>query len=75
LEYDPKEYHGLIAPILDGRADVVYGQDSSEDRTGAILLHSLGNKFLTLLSNMFTNLNLTIWRPVTKFLKKPHLTE
>ena len=60
LEYNPQEYHQLIKPILDGRADVVYG---SRFRGSAIRVHlfwhSLGNKILTLFSNMFTNLNLT----------------
>lgn len=60
LEYDPQEYHNLIAPILDGRADVVFG---SRFRGGTVRVHLfwhyLGNRMLTLLSNMFTNLNLT----------------
>ena len=60
LEYNPQEYHQLLEPILDGRADVVYG---SRFRGSAIRVHlfwhSLGNKLLTVLSNMFTNLNLT----------------
>jgi len=61
LEYNPEEYHRLLRPILDGRADVVYGSRflSSDERRVLLFWHSVGNQFLTLLSNMFTNLNLT----------------
>jgi len=61
LEYDPEEYPKLIAPILDGRADVVFGSRFAGGETHRVLYfwHSLGNKFLTLCSNAFTNLNLT----------------
>lgn len=61
LEYDPEEYPRLIKPILDGKADVVYGSRFAGGETRRVLFfwHMLGNKFLTLLSNMFTNLNLT----------------
>lgn len=60
LEYDPAEYPVLIAPILDGRADAVYGSRflGSPHRV-LFFWHYVGNQFLTLLSNMFTNLNLT----------------
>ena len=60
LEYDPVDYVILLAPILDGRADVVYGS-RFQGGTHRVLFfwHYLGNKFLTTLSNMFTNLNLT----------------
>jgi glycosyltransferase involved in cell wall biosynthesis len=60
LEYDPVDYEILLAPILDGRADVVYGS-RFQGGTHRVLFfwHYLGNKFLTTLSNMFTNLNLT----------------
>lgn len=61
LEYNPQEFHRLAKPILDGRADVVYGSRflSSEERRVLFFWHSLGNKALTMLSNMFTNLNLS----------------
>ena len=61
LEYDPTEYPKLLQPILDGRADVVYGSRFAGGECHRVLYfwHSLGNRFLTLLSNAFTNLNLT----------------
>ncbi len=61
LEYDPNEYPKLIQPILDGKADVVYGSRFAGGEAHRVLYywHSLGNAFLTTLSNMFTNLNLT----------------
>ena len=61
LEYDPSEYKSLINPILDGKADVVYGSrfQSSAPHRVLFFWHSIGNKLLTLLSNFFTNLNLT----------------
>lgn len=61
LEYDPEEYNYLLKPILNGNADVVYGSRFMGHNPHRILFfwHSLGNKFLTFLSNMFTNLNLT----------------
>ena len=61
LEYNPQEYHKLIRPILDGRADVVYGSRfiTTEERRVLLFWHSLGNSFITFISNMFTNLNLT----------------
>jgi glycosyltransferase involved in cell wall biosynthesis len=61
LEYNPEEYPRLARPILDGRADVVFGSrfSGSDERRVLFYWHSLGNKVLTTLSNMFTNLNLT----------------
>jgi len=61
LEYDPGEYPKLLAPIVDGRADVVYGSRFAGGECHRVLYfwHSIGNKALTLLSNAFTNLNLT----------------
>lgn len=60
LEYDPKDYDSLLAPILDGRADVVYGSRFLGGPHRVLFFwHYMGNKALTLLSNMFTNLNLT----------------
>ena len=60
LEYDPSEYGRLIEPILDGRADVVYGSRFTGGPQRVLFFwHYVGNKFLTLLSNMFTNVNLS----------------
>jgi glycosyltransferase involved in cell wall biosynthesis len=61
LEYDPNDYPKLLKPILECHADIVYGSRFMGGESHRVLYfwHSLGNKFLTLLSNVFTNLNLT----------------
>ena len=61
LEYNPEEYSVMLKPVVDGYADVVYGSRFLGGKPHRILFfwHSIGNKFLTFLSNMFTNLNLT----------------
>lgn len=82
LEYDPEEYELLLRPILEGYADVVYGSRFIGGRPHRILFfwHSIGNKFLTFLSNALTNLNLTdmetcykMWRK--EIIESVHLKE
>jgi glycosyltransferase involved in cell wall biosynthesis len=71
LEYDPREYPVLLEPILDGRADVVYGSRFLGGPHRVLFFwHYLGNKFLTLLSNAVTNLNLTDMETCYKVFKR-----
>jgi glycosyltransferase involved in cell wall biosynthesis len=61
LEYDPREFGKLLGPVLENKADVVYGSRFAGGEANRVLFfwHMVGNRFLTLVSNMFTNLNLT----------------
>lgn len=72
LEYDPLEIRDLLVPLIDGRADVVYGSRFLGGRPHRVLYfwHSMGNRFLTLLSNMFTDLNLTDMETCYKVFKR-----
>lgn len=72
LEYDPEEYPILVGPVTKYGADVVYGSRFIGDRAHRVVYywHYLGNKFLTLLSNMFTNLNLTDMETCYKLFKR-----
>jgi glycosyltransferase involved in cell wall biosynthesis len=72
LEYDPRDYPALLAPILDGHADVVFGSRFIGNGPHRVLFfwHFVGNKFLTTLSNMITNLNLSDMEVGYKAFKK-----
>jgi glycosyltransferase involved in cell wall biosynthesis len=75
LEYDPSEYPILLAPILENRADVVFGSRFMGGRPHRVVYfwHMVGNRFLTLLSNMFTNLNLTDMETCYKVFRRDFL--
>jgi glycosyltransferase involved in cell wall biosynthesis len=72
LEYDPEEYPILLKPLLSGKADVVFGSRFIGGEAHRVLYfwHSVGNRFLTLLSNMFTNLNITDMETCYKVFKR-----
>ena len=77
LEYNPADYPRLLEPILDGRADVVFGSRFAGGQSHRVMYywHCLGNKFLTTLSNVFTNLNLTDMETCYKVFKSSLLKE
>lgn len=77
LEYDPNDWNDLIKPVLYDNADVVYGSRFMGDKPHRILFfwHSIGNRFLTFLSNMFTNLNLTDMETCYKLINREKLSK